>query len=108
MSQADISEFSSTVSKNMGEYVTINGRKTVTVVGSYVIELYRNVLSRQAQRETTKSTGVIAVSRKKATGYVIVASHMFDDLTDAKDVYRIIKQTEDDCYVGRFVRQYEI
>lgn len=89
MVEAKPSEFMEQVSKNMGDYVTDeSGNPYVESVGPYIIELYENILSRKAQRESDKQKGAVSISKKTKSGeYTVLGSNVFEELGIAKMEY---------------------
>lgn len=103
--EANVSEFRNQVSKNMGDYVQVNGQPAVESVGPYVVELYENILSRKSRREG-EPRGAVSVSKKTASGYKPLTSNVFDTLDDAKDVYVGIVYNESESRIKRFVEKH--
>lgn len=89
MVEAKPSEFMEQVSKNMGDYVTDeSGNPYVESVGPYIIELYENILSRKAQRDSDKQKGAVSISKKTESGeYTVLGSNVFEELGIAKMEY---------------------
>lgn len=78
--RANVGEFRNEVSKNMGDYVKIQGRDAVKSIGPYIIELYKNIISENAR-------GSVSISKKEDDEYKILGSNIYDDLSVAKNVY---------------------
>jgi len=112
MEKASVQEFRSQVSKNMGDYMVINGKETVISRGPYIVELYHNVLSSYARRNR-EDMGAISVWKevKNDDGtveYDIQASHVFETKDDAMNVYVDMQNSNDaEAFIEVFIKQYE-
>ena len=103
--KANVSEFRQQVSKNMGDYVEVNGEPAVESVGPYIIELYKNILSRKAKREDG-SKGAVSVSKKTASGYKVLTSHVFQSLSDAKNAYIEMVHEESESAIEYYIEKH--
>ena len=103
--EAKVPEFRRQISKNMGDYVEIDGKPAVESVGQYIVELYENILSRRAQKDRNPK-GAISVSRKTHDGYDVLTSHVYKDIDDAKNMYIDMVHDESIATIEHFVEKH--
>lgn len=103
--EASVPEFRRQVSKNMGDYVEVNGEPAVESVGPYVVELYENILSRKGRREGGPK-GAVSVSKKTASGYKVLTSNVFESLAEAKNAYIEMVHEESESAIEHYIEKH--
>lgn len=105
--ESSVPEFKREVSKGPADRVKVDGDEAIISEGPYIVELYKNILSRQARKEHEERGAISVWKRNENGGYDSCANNVFETLPDAKDEYRVIlvsnnRMSAIETFINRF------